>query len=486
MTIKLYDSFDYREIDNITGSVVSASFDKTYDSDIRSTCTLNIVVPNKNNIINDFEKKWNNQMVELICGIYDANAGDYRNYNLGRMLMTNGSRTFNATSQTIRLSLVDLMATLTPSRGSQIGTDTYIPSTTNVNIHDALVAIVSEFATFKRNNICQFDDTLPYDLEFKNGVYPIDIIKEILDLYPYYEMFYDTDGVFTVQEIPTREDDPVDIGHEILDECIISESKDVDFTKVKNTTEVWGRDLMCDYAATACAFNVDTYNVTISTGFTELVDGETYAVIPDHDSVSGQKMKIQDTTAYNIYNMTGAEQYSLISAGAMKKDVMYSIRYTAEKFVLVGEMQVRCIVQEIQSMPSLEEQQDYKQKNNCNNVQWIVNPDSPYACTVSPTTGNILGEIKQVLSGDEYSNISTAELAYERARYENWRSCRLQDTVRIESILIPWIDVNQKIEYTSPINNEVGTWIVQSVSFDFQKWTMDVTASRFYPLYPPW
>ena len=485
MRIKLLDSVTYQEVDNITGNVVSSSLDRTYDSDIRSTCSLTLSIPRKEQINMDFEKTWNKRMVELYCGIYDESTKKYIEYNLGRMLMSSGGTTYDATTQEVRLNIVDLMASLTEERGSQVGSDTHIPSTAEgVNIRNLIINIIGEFAEFKRYNICEFDSTLPYDLDFDNGIYPIEMLNKILELFPYYEMFYDENGIFTVQEIPTKITDPVDIDNTIIDELLISESRENDFSQIKNTTEIWGRELECDYAAISCTQSGSTYNVVIDSSFTSLVDGETYAVVPNANSVVGQKMNIQDLGEYSIYNMSGSGVYTPIAADDMIAGTAYSIRYTSNKYVLVGELQVRCIVQEIVEMPSSDAQQYYKSKNNCNNVQWVVNPDSPYACTLEPTTGRIIGEIKQVLNDGEYADIYSLQLAYERARYENWLRCRLQDTVTIELILIPWININQKIQYTSPITGEVGTWIVQSISYNFENWTMDVTASRFYPYYP--
>lgn len=485
MTIKLFDSVTYQEIDNITGNVVSASYDKTYNSDIRATCSLTISIPNKRNINLDFEKTWNKRMVELYCGIYDFKTSTWREYSLGRMLMESGKTTYNGTTQQISLNLVDLMASLTESRGSQIGSDTHIPATsTGTSVRNVLISIIGEFATFKRYNICEFEDTIPYDLDFGNGIYPIEMLKKILDLFPYYEMFYDEEGIFTVQPIPTKVEDPIDIDKYILDECLISEGKENNFSNIKNTTEIWGKELDCDYAAVSCVQSESTYNVTIDSSFTAYVDGETYAVYPNANSVAQQKMNIQNLGAYKIYKMNGAGIYVEIEAGAMKANTAYCIRYFQNKFVLVGELQIRCIVQEIVEEPSTEAKAYYKSQNNCENVEWVINPISPYACTLAPTTGRIIGEIKQVLDDGEYADIYSTELAYERARYENWLKCRLQDTTTIEAILIPWINVNQKIQYTSPITGELGTWIVQSISFNFENWTMDVTASRFYPNYP--
>ena len=89
-----------------------------------------------------------------------------------------------------------------------------------------------------------------------------------------------------------------------------------------------------------------------------------------------------------------------------------------------------------------------------------------------------------MLEGGEYGSISTTQLAFERASYENWLKIRVQDTVTIEMMLIPWMDVNQKISYTSPVSGEVEVLIVQAISYDFSKWTMTVKGQKFYPYYP--
>ena len=112
-----------------------------------------------------------------------------------------------------------------------------------------------------------------------------------------------------------------------------------------------------------------------------------------------------------------------------------------------------------------------------------MSPDSPFAC-VENIAHTMEREIRQVLRDGEYANIYTTELAYKRAAYENWRKTRLQDTVDLEMVFIPWMDVNDKISYTSPVTGEVGVWLVQSISIDLTKWTMTVKCSRFIEQYP--
>lgn len=518
LKVELLDSETYLVVDSLVGIITGyPSYEIDSESDIRRTCNVTLLVDDKSQMPVDFEKTWNKRMVELSCGIYDEDSSytsarkdqyGYVWYKLGRMQMESGSTTLNATTQEIKLNLVDLMASLTEERGSQIGTSTNIPVTDQgVNIRTLLINVLGAFGVFKQYSISEFPDTLPYDLDFDIGIYPIEIFIKILSLFPSYEMFYDVDGIFTVQQIPTHISDPVDVGADVIDELLISETTNNDFSVIKNTTEVWGRVLECEYAGLSCTtsnnthtysgHNTNTYNVNIDSSITILSDGDTFSVIPNSNSVAGQYLKIYTTTIennvstnhnlgeYQLYYVSGNGIYSIIPAGEMKSGMAYSIRYFQNKFILEGELVVRCIVQEVNEEPPTSAKNYYKSVNNCNSVQWIVNEDSPYACTINPSTQRIDGEIKQVLHGGEYDDIYTIQLAYERAKYENWLRCRLQDSVTIDMILVPWMDVNQKIQYTSPVTGELGTWIVRSISYDFQNWTMSVNASRFYPS-DPW
>jgi hypothetical protein len=94
------------------------------------------------------------------------------------------------------------------------------------------------------------------------------------------------------------------------------------------------------------------------------------------------------------------------------------------------------------------------------------------------------GEIRQVFSGGDYGLIYTTQLAYERAAYENWLKTRLQTDAEITCLLVPWMDVNVKIEYTSPVTGVARTYIVKEVSMNPAEFTMTLKLSRFYAYYP--
>lgn len=474
---------NYNEVSDLVGTIRSTSYDIDSDSDIRRVSTLTMLVQDKSNL-NNFEEIWISHMVELSIGIYDAAFLDYVWYPLGRMLMKSGSSKYNATTQEVKMSLVDLMANVTEDRGSQMGVDMLIPA--GSNIRNALISVITTLSEFKRYNIPEFEDVVPYDIEVSAGSYPFEALKSLLGLFPYYEMFFDHEGIFTVQQIPTKIEDEVDIGADVIDELLIDVEKNSNFNVVKNTTEIWGRELNPKYMSTSCVSNNGTYKLTIDE-YENLTTGDTFGFVPDAACESGQMLGINNIDPIKIYVESGTGYYSELSDEEMQVDVAYVVKYVdidEPRFVLQGELFIHVIVQEVAEMPSEEEQARFIASNACNNVRWIVNPDSPYACTLEPTTGRIEREIRQVLEGGEYSSIYTTQLAYERASYENWLKTRVQDTVTLQMILIPWMDVNQKIQFTSPISGEVETLIVQSISYDFARWTMTVKGRKFYPYYP--
>lgn len=480
LSVSLLDT-NYIEVENISGKVVSATYNMSSSSNIRRTCSIKLSVPSKEQVALDFQSTWIDRMVELKCGIYDNLEDEFVWYNLGRMLMKDGKTTYKGTAQEITLSLVDLMATLMEDRGSQMGTGMLFP--VGSNVRDALIAVVATFSPFKRYDVCEFEDTIPYDLKVGIGQYPYDALKQILDLFPYYEMFYDVNGVFTVRKIPTKTDDPIDIPKEIINSILISEDSSVNFSDIKNTTEIWGRSLDAQHTALRCESDGECYNLYIDETFEALVVGDTYGFTPDVTSSYGQSIKIQSTQEYQIYKETGSGIYSLIEEGAMIAGVHYSVRYMDGKFVLQGELEIHVIVQEIDQEPSLSIKNQYKQENACRDVQWVVNTDnSPFSATIK--SGRIYKEIRRVLEGGEYSNIYTTELAYERARYENWLTTRVQDTIELEMVLVPFMEANNKIQFTSPKSEQDGVYLVQDISYNFKTWTMTVKAIKFSPLYP--
>lgn len=94
------------------------------------------------------------------------------------------------------------------------------------------------------------------------------------------------------------------------------------------------------------------------------------------------------------------------------------------------------------------------------------------------------GVVPLVLYGGDYENIMTDELAVERARWEIYQRCRLNDAITIESVPIYWLDVGWKVEYTPLGGTVTNQYMVDSVHVNLaHNGTQSISLSRFFPYY---
>lgn len=102
----------------------------------------------------------------------------------------------------------------------------------------------------------------------------------------------------------------------------------------------------------------------------------------------------------------------------------------------------------------------------------------------SPFTVQRIGERVDVKTGDEYDNISSSYLALSRAKYENWKNCRLTDEITITlNTIVPWLKENMKISYTKKNKTEPSQFITKSITLNFGEGTTSINMYTFYPLY---
>ena len=118
----------------------------------------------------------------------------------------------------------------------------------------------------------------------------------------------------------------------------------------------------------------------------------------------------------------------------------------------------------------------FKKFYNCENVEITVVANSPF-------TVQKLGEILDVKTGGEYENITSDDLALDRAKWDNWKNCRLTDNITITTALLPFLDVNKKVSYKRSDSDKEHQYVISSVSHDFSGYTTTITMYRFYPLY---
>ena len=110
-----------------------------------------------------------------------------------------------------------------------------------------------------------------------------------------------------------------------------------------------------------------------------------------------------------------------------------------------------------------------------------TNPDSPFY------VGGTSGVINKVLTGGDYDNIYTSDLALQRAKWELYTRCRLLDSVTLTCIPIYWLDVNWLVSITLPNETTVSQYLIKSISIsEGDTPTQQITMTKYYPYYPVW
>lgn len=111
------------------------------------------------------------------------------------------------------------------------------------------------------------------------------------------------------------------------------------------------------------------------------------------------------------------------------------------------------------------------------------NPSSPFYVG-NPIGSSSVGRIRIVLYGGEYDNIYSDDLAQQRADFEIYQRSRLNDSISMETIPIPWMDANIVISHRFGQKQEPSKYIVKSFSVDYATGgTMTINAITWYPYY---
>jgi hypothetical protein len=325
------------------------------------------------------------------------------------------------------------------------------------NIRDAIIAALA-LGGFTKYIVEQNETTLtvPITLSYNQGSTIYDMLAGLRDIEPFHQIYFDVDGVFHYDLIPSGQNENVSVDDSTWVNNVISEEIQVDFESVKNSIEVYGLSHDVKNYPTNTVYTGDTIQFTIPsvTALSEnLIIG--FTLVSDVHMSSGIKIQVNSLSAAYLVSRNGliSLTYTQLSGG-----VYYAAMYQSNgTWLLLGH------------------QQAYAQYKD-------VNPNSPFYI------GSDIGEIKYVCYGGEYENIQTDSLALQRAKYELYVRCRLNDTITLTSVPIYYLDVHQLVNYTPKANNSSNTtyqYITQSISYDLSvDSTMSITMSKFYPAYP--
>ena len=451
-------NFQYNVVDEISGNLTAMSVNIDSESDLRRSCNLTFVVTDASFDVKAGNKIWLDKFCRPWVGYENIYTGKIQWYNQGIYLINAPSWRYNATTHELSLAGLDLASKLTGLRNGELeGIPTKIPAGSSVR--EAMIAAI-ELAGFTKYTISECKDVdgniiaVPNDIEIAQGGTVWNIVTQLRDILPRYETFFDVDGVFIYQPIPTGSGDPVIIDDTIWPNLLIDESINNDFESVKNYIEVYGRTLDPSYFSTNTTYSGSTLSLTVADYPTALTDntivGFTTPSTGDISATGGISLKMNSLTASVLY------EYGTNNLVTPLDNETYYVAYYNQGWYLMGHQQPV-------------------------GIAYDDNPDSPFYVNGS------IGRIRHVLYGGEYENITSDKLALERAKYELWKSTRLQDSITLTSIPNPWLDVNVLISHAirGKSQENAAQYIIKSISTDYGiEGTQSINAITYYPLYP--
>lgn len=353
-------NFDMQTIDTIEGHVVEGSIVANATNPIRRTGTIRLAIPNNpsaDTLLNKLDgftieiggKVWIDKHVKIFVGIDDITSITQETtwYKLGVFLINKPTRSFSADDFTIYFECVDLMAKLTGQRNGQLtGITTVIEkghyetdggNTVYVKtlLSQVIIDTITELGGFSQYSIYPIPDTykyLPYDIKLGVGSTVYDVLKQLMDILSTWQMYFDLDGVFVVEPIPSGVDDIV---YEVAEEQYISDTMNVDFENVKNQVVIYGRTNILSYYTENSSASVETklssdsgissVNVDLNSFSAKIIDAGTYIFLYSNEvwSLNGTTVQLSDYGITYLGTSVDNAEIQVIYTPAVTDNVAY-------------------------------------------------------------------------------------------------------------------------------------------------------------------
>ena len=445
--------FQYRTVDEISGNMLSCSVQCDTDSDLRRSCSVSLIVRDNSFDIQSGGKIWLDKYIQVYIGLKNIYTQEIQWYNQGIYLIDAPTWRYDATTNTLSFSGLDLMSKLTGARNGQLqGIPTVIKQ--GESVREAIIATLAlgGFTKYIVSECTNRDGTIqavPYDIEIDQGGFVYDILSALRDILPQYQIYFDVDGVFHYDLIPTGDDEPVVITDDIWKSILIGEDISTDFASVKNYIEVYGYTHDPEYYPSSISVSGAVITMTIAN--LSALNENNVIGFTTPSAVNGNiQLSINSFGVKNLVDSNGA------SVTSLDANTYYIAMYQAnDTWKFLGHQQAQ--------------------------ATWSdMNPDSPFY------VNGPVGIIRQVLCGGEYENIQSDELALERAKVEIYWKCRLNDSITLNIVPIPWLDVNLVVSHAPKDEVEEKRYIIKSYSVDYGsvEASMSVSMISYYGYYP--
>lgn len=267
-------NYDYTTLDEISGKIENVSFNIDAESDIRRTANIEMTLTDIANQqqSNEFywvvgNPYWFDKYIQIYTSVNDVWV------NEGIYCINAPSITYNATSNRLSFQAVDLMAKLTGMRNGYLEGMTYsVP--VGSTITGAIEGLLLEQGFTKYILYDPPQQTTPQDINIDIGGTAYDLLCELRDINANWETFFDVDGVFHFQQIPSGKvvTDPTsgELGEPtpVVDDTMweklnVEYTLDTNFEDVKNCVEVLGKTHEPDEVLTA-SINNHVLTLTLS------------------------------------------------------------------------------------------------------------------------------------------------------------------------------------------------------------------------------
>lgn len=250
--------YDYTILDEISGKTESVSLSVNAESDIRRTANINIVLKDDSRQTNSNifywqvgNPYWFDKYIQIYVAIQDINTQEYVWVNEGIYMVNSPTISYDATTNNLSFEAVDLMSKMTGLRNGQLEGMTYtIPAGSTIT--GALKTLLVEQGFDKYIIFTPPYDYVPQEIKIDIGGTTYDLLRALRDINANWEMFFDVDGVFHFQQIPSgkvivdpesgEEGEPTPVIDQTMwDKLNVSYDLDTSFEDVKNYVEVLGK-----------------------------------------------------------------------------------------------------------------------------------------------------------------------------------------------------------------------------------------------------
>ena len=451
---------DLKTLDSLEGVIISDNFSQDSGSIQRRTYSCDMAILDSTFIIGNDKKIWLDKRLKVFYGLRSQRTKEIIWYKLGVFCYVSMKYTYSKNQKLFSLTCADLMTQYDGTLNGQLtgygsanGSSSYAIQSLTIpageDIRTSIVGIL-DLARITNYVVEDIGKEIPYDLTFDTGSTFADIWSKIKDLYDSWEFFFDEDGVFVWQQVPTCLEDDVIINDEVLDGLVTNEETNGSFSGIYNITEVWGKVLELEnedrYSSTSTYAN-NIYGVTFSeySSWEDIDNLTMLAFKVSAINLASPKFSINGYTAIPIVDGDG----NLLEAGKLENDTIYVFRYrrslAGNSLYLLGNFQ-------------------------CYGRYEETSEDCPYSTTK-------LGS--EILKSVEYDTLSDDAACYNQAEYLTYQTTAMMDTITLTTVVIPWLTVNKKIEYTPKYNNETNQYIVKNLSWDSGNGTMTMTLYKF-------